>query len=103
MRIQVKGLEHHAHFRPHFINIGLGIKNIHPIHQDLTVIRGFQPVQAAQKRTFSRTGGTDDHHHFTGFNGVGYIHQGLDFMRHMKCLVNMLDVYHLVAVLLSRY
>ena len=57
---EIEMLKYHPHLLAHFVNIVLGIGDIHTIKPDLTLGRLLQQIQTAQKRTLSRTTRSDD-------------------------------------------
>ena len=60
MREEIEMLKYHPHLLARFVNIVLGIGDIHTIKPDFTLGRLLQQIQAAQKRTLSRTTWSDD-------------------------------------------
>ena len=53
-------LKNHSHIFPEFIYIQLRIQKLLSVYGDLSFLRFFQKVQAAQKCRFSGAGRTDD-------------------------------------------
>ncbi len=66
MREQVKLLEHHAHFLPHFIDVDLGRVDQLIVHVDLALRHVLEQVQASQESALAGTGGTDHNDDFSG-------------------------------------
>lgn len=56
MRKQIEALEYHTGMFAHFVQICFRITHIGAVYHNLTGIRAFQGIQAAQKGTFSGAG-----------------------------------------------
>ena len=100
---QVKGLEHHTDFGPYYVDICFGVEDIDPFDIDVAAGGGFKMIEAPEQGALSRTGRSDHHHDFSGFDFGGNVDQCTDFMWRIERFVDIANVNHDTRVLLSRY
>ena len=77
MRKQVKMLEHHADILTRFVDVRLRIVQILVINDDTACSDVLKPIDAAQKRTFPRSGRTDHAYDFA------FLHLHIDSFQHL--------------------
>lgn len=71
-------LENHAHLLPVEIDVDLGIRDVHAVHQNMSLRGHLQKIQGTQQRGFTAAAGADDNHHFPLVDIQGNPVQSLD-------------------------
>ncbi|MNG06856.1 hypothetical protein D3C84_901270 [compost metagenome] len=74
---QIEVLENHAHLGTHLRQRTALFRKAFTVQKNLAAVDRFQTIDAPAQRRFTRTGGADNHHHFTGLYLQVYIKQHL--------------------------
>ena len=91
---QIKMLEYHSHVSAHFVNIGLGVRDILSVEPYFSAGGCLQQIQAAQESAFARSGRSHDHDLLSRVDMI------TDTTQHMvifKFFVQVLNDYHSCA------
>ena len=99
---KVERLEHHPDLGAQLVDVRFGVKHIDAVDIDMAPICLFQTVEASQKRTFTGSGRSANHHHLTGIYFGGDINQGLDFVGNIEGFTYFANINHWMAILFSR-
>ncbi len=78
MGVQIELLEDHSYLGPKPGNIGSGIIQGHPIDDNVTLLDGFESVNAADECTFAGTAGATDYNDFSLANGQVNLFQDME-------------------------
>ena len=82
-------LKHHADFFPGGVNVGLAVKNVHIVHNDLAAVDLLQVIQAPQEGGLSAARRADDDHHLALVDVRGDAPQHLQFVEALFQILNM--------------
>jgi hypothetical protein len=98
VRIQIKLLENESDFGADLGHVDFSVVDLHAVHDEFTLLDGFQAVDAANQRAFPRSARAADHHHLT------LCDLKIDAVQNMKVpkpFVDVFERYHIFSSFFS--